>query len=56
MAKMTKAQARKRLNESIMKLSNVFQFGQISGLLSKSDLNKLSLAMLDLHNLRKKFE
>lgn len=56
MAKMTKTQARKRLNESIMKMSNVFQYGQMSGILSKSDLQKLSMAILDLHNIKKKFE
>jgi len=56
MAKMTKAQARKRINEAIVKLSKVSDYMLVHTNMTKADQNLLSGIFLDLHKLRKKLE
>jgi len=56
MAKMTKAQAKKRLNECVLKLGKVYQCGTQYGVFTKNDLQKIAMIQMDLHALRKKFD
>jgi len=56
MAKMTKAQCRKRINESIIKLGKVADYMRVQTDMTKADQNLLSGIFLDLHKLRKKLD
>lgn len=56
MAKMTKAQARKRINECIIKLGKVADYMRVQTNLTKADQTLMSNLFLDLHKLRKKLD
>lgn len=47
MAKITKAQARKRVNEAIIKMDKVYSFMRLNGA-SKADLTRMNGLFLDM--------
>lgn len=56
MAKMTKTQARKRINEAIIKLSKVADYMLVHTTITPADQRLMNGIFLDLHKLRKKLE
>ena len=54
MAKMTKAAARKRLNEAVIKMTKVQDYLNINGMLTSADYRKFEKFYIDAHHFRKK--